>query len=163
MGATSNAILSLIRQRQDLDSYRERHWTGTLEDYIALVLQNPRIARNAYQRLHDMILSHGAKEYTKHHERYVHYALFDDPLELSPALLHRLELVLGLGLEQMRLEPNFVAQGLQVVNLVEHRSLGRLCHDRLSVQPADPMNLRAFEERSPDPVTLSPSSALPPR
>ena len=33
MGAAgTDALFSLIKQKQDLQSYRERHWTGTLED-----------------------------------------------------------------------------------------------------------------------------------
>jgi serine protein kinase len=82
MGAAgADALFSLIKQKQDLQSYRERHWTGTLEDYLAIVMANPRVARNSYQRLYDMILSHGFTEYTRHHERYVHYRLFDDPID----------------------------------------------------------------------------------
>ena len=44
-------------------------------------MANPRVARNAYQRLYDMILSHGVTEYTRQHERYAHYRLFDDPVD----------------------------------------------------------------------------------
>src|SRR4029079_14910868 len=44
-------------------------------------MANPKLARNAYQRLYDMILSHGFSEYTRHHERHVHYRLFDDPVD----------------------------------------------------------------------------------
>ena len=57
--AGADALLSLIKQKQDLQGYRERHWTGTLADYMEIVMANPRVARNAYQRLYDMILSHG--------------------------------------------------------------------------------------------------------
>jgi serine protein kinase len=78
---TAETLLNIIKQRQDLESYRERHWAGTLEDYLGIVLANPKVARNAYQRLYDMILSYGTAEYTKHHERYVHYRLFDDPID----------------------------------------------------------------------------------
>ena len=71
MGVTgADALLSLIKQKQDLQGYRERHWTGTLEDYMEIVMANPKVARNAYQRLYDMILSHGVTEYTRQHERY---------------------------------------------------------------------------------------------
>ena len=79
--AGAQTLLSLIKQKQDLQGYRERHWTGTLQDYMEIVMSNPKVARNAYQRLHDMILSHGFTEYTRHHERYVHYHLFDDPID----------------------------------------------------------------------------------
>jgi serine protein kinase len=74
-------LLNLIKQKQDLQSYRERHWTGTLQDYMEIVIANPKAARNSYQRLYDMILAQGSQEYTSHHERYVHYRLFDDPID----------------------------------------------------------------------------------
>jgi serine protein kinase len=100
MASSPNALLSLIKQRQDLDSYRERHWTGTLEDYVGIVMANPKVARNAYQRLYDMILSHGVTEYTRHHEKYVHYRLFDDPLDNGH------DAVFGLDAPLMRLVNN---------------------------------------------------------
>jgi serine protein kinase len=79
--AGAQTLLTLIKQKQDLQGYRERHWTGTLQDYMEIVMSNPKVARNAYQRLYDMILSHGFSEYTRHHERYLHYRLFDDPID----------------------------------------------------------------------------------
>jgi serine protein kinase len=82
MGVTgAAALLSLIKQKQDLHGYRERHWTGSLFDYVEIVMASPKVARNAYQRLYDMILSHGATEYTRQHERHTHYKLFDDPID----------------------------------------------------------------------------------
>ncbi|HEY7409185.1 MAG TPA: serine protein kinase [Vicinamibacteria bacterium] len=79
--AGADALLSIVKQKQDLQGYRERHWTGAFEDYLGIVLDNPKVARNSYQRLFDMILAHGASEYTRHHERHVHYRLFDDPID----------------------------------------------------------------------------------
>jgi serine protein kinase len=101
MGAAgTDALFALIKQKQDLHSYKERHWTGTLEDYFAIVMQNPRVARNSYQRLYDMILSHGFTEYTRHHERHVHYRLFDDPIDEGR------DAVFGLDAPLMRLVHN---------------------------------------------------------
>src|SRR6185503_2210991 len=88
------------RQQQDRDTYRERHWTGSFEDYLKLVLADPRVARNSWQRLYDMVLSHGVTEYTRHHERYVHYRLFDDPVDAGR------DAVFGLDAPLMRLVHN---------------------------------------------------------
>jgi serine protein kinase len=98
--AGAEVLLSLIKQKQDLQGYRERHWTGTLADYMEVVLANPRVARNAYQRLYDMILSHGVTEYTRQHERYAHYRLFDDPIDSGR------DAVFGLDAPLMRLVHN---------------------------------------------------------
>ncbi len=79
--AGPEALLEIIRKKQDLQGYRERHWTGGFADYVEIVLQSPKVARNGYQRLYDMILSHGVAEYTRHHEKYAHYHIFDDPVD----------------------------------------------------------------------------------
>src|SRR5438552_3063597 len=98
--AGADVLLGLIKQKQDLQGYRERHWTGTLADYMEVVMANPRVARNAYQRLYDMILSHGVTEYTRQHERYAHYRLFDDPVDNGR------DAVFGLDAPLMRLVHN---------------------------------------------------------
>src|SRR5687768_4478941 len=101
MGVAGAAeLLSLIKQKQDLQGYRERHWTGTLEDYMEIVMANPKVARNAYQRLYDMILSHGVTDYTRQHERYTHYRIFDDPVDAGR------DAVFGLDTPLMRLVHN---------------------------------------------------------
>jgi serine protein kinase len=98
--AGADTLLSLIKQKQDLQSYRERHWNGTVQDYMEIVMASPRVARNACQRLFDMILSYGSNEYTRHHERYIHYRLFDDPID------HGRDAVFGLDASLMRLVHN---------------------------------------------------------
>lgn len=101
MGALgADTLFSLIKQKQDLQGYRERHWTGSLEDYMEVVLSSPRVARNSYQRLYDMILSAGTSEYTRHHEKYIHYNLFDDPIDAGR------DAVFGLDGPLMRLVHN---------------------------------------------------------
>ena len=45
MGVTgADALLGIVKQKQDLQGYRERHWTGTLEDYMEIVMENPKVA-----------------------------------------------------------------------------------------------------------------------
>ena len=34
------ALLEIIRQKQDLSGYRERHWTGTFADYVETIHQH---------------------------------------------------------------------------------------------------------------------------
>src|SRR4029450_2691508 len=64
------------------------------------VMANPRVARNSYQRLYDMILAHGSSESTRHHDRHVHYRLFDDPIDEGR------DAVFGLDAPLMRLVHN---------------------------------------------------------
>jgi serine protein kinase len=101
MGASgADALFAVIKQRHDLEGYRDRHWTGTFSDYLEIVVSNPLVARNSYQRLYDMILSYGVVEYAKHHEKYVHYRLFDDPIDGGK------DAVFGLDAPLMRLVHN---------------------------------------------------------
>ncbi|MCB8968774.1 MAG: serine protein kinase [Chloroflexota bacterium] len=79
--STGQKILEKIQQIQDVSGFRELHWEGSFAEYLDIVQADPRVARSAYQRLYDMIVSHGYEEYTRHRDRLVHYNFFDDPLE----------------------------------------------------------------------------------
>jgi serine protein kinase len=74
----ANEIISLIQSRQDTDEFQQLNWKGTFEDYLAIVMSNPSVVRTAYQRIYDMIMSHGTEEYTEHKQKIVRYKFFDD-------------------------------------------------------------------------------------
>ncbi|MBL8898213.1 MAG: serine protein kinase [Planctomycetes bacterium] len=78
---SSASLRELIRATARPESYAALHWRGSFWDYLHLVEEDPRIARNAYQRLYDMILFHGVEERGNGKSRRVHYHFFDDPLE----------------------------------------------------------------------------------
>ncbi|MBW2149209.1 MAG: serine protein kinase [Deltaproteobacteria bacterium] len=75
----NDRLLSAILEQQESQTYRRQQWEGTLEDYVEMVRRNPAIARSAFQRIYDMILSYGYEEYTEDREKLVHYNFFDDP------------------------------------------------------------------------------------
>ncbi|HTP50133.1 MAG TPA: serine protein kinase, partial [Anaeromyxobacteraceae bacterium] len=68
-----------IASMQDRKSYAEQHWEGAFEDYLQIVRQNPKVTRTAFQRVYDMILSHGKTEYIDNKKRLVRYNFFTDP------------------------------------------------------------------------------------
>ncbi len=74
-------LLEEIKRSIDVDAYREQHWTGSFADYMEIVLERPEVARNSWQRLHDMILSYGSREYTQFKEKVFHHKFFDDPID----------------------------------------------------------------------------------
>ena len=76
---TGEDILTLVKERQNLDQFRKEHWVGSFQEYLDLVQQNPRITRNAYQRMYDMIMSYGTDAYEVGREKHIHYRFFDDP------------------------------------------------------------------------------------
>jgi serine protein kinase len=81
MAATGLDIIGLIREQQDARRYQDLHWEGSFSEYLGMVHENPLIARNAFQRLYDMIVSFGTEEYTEYKKRITHYKFFEDPFE----------------------------------------------------------------------------------
>src|SRR5512147_1740923 len=73
------SLVSRISDLQDKKLYAELNWTGSFEDYLEIVRQTPEVTRTAWQRLYDMIVSHGVSEYTDTKKKVTHYAFFDDP------------------------------------------------------------------------------------
>ncbi|MFL5319157.1 MAG: PrkA family serine protein kinase, partial [Myxococcaceae bacterium] len=67
-----------IAALQDAKQYAELNWEGSFEDYLNIVRQNPKVTRTAYQRLYDMILSHGKTEYIDNKKKLVRYNFFSD-------------------------------------------------------------------------------------
>ena len=74
-------FLTAIEEMQDQSGFRDLHWEGSLEDYLALVKKDPKVARTAYERMYDMIVTYGYDEYTNNREELIHYRFFDDPFE----------------------------------------------------------------------------------
>jgi serine protein kinase len=75
---SADEIISMIKEKQDIDEFRELNWRGTFGEYLEIVMSDPRVVRTAFQRIHDMILSHGAEEYTEYKKKIVRYKFFDD-------------------------------------------------------------------------------------
>lgn len=54
------------------------HWSGSFDDYLAIVKKNPKVTRNAYQRLYDMIMEAGTEDYIDFKKQVTRYKFFDD-------------------------------------------------------------------------------------
>ncbi len=81
MGAKSNSLVSLIDKKLDVSRFREQHWEGTFWEYLDIAQEDPSVARNAFQRVYDMILSFGSESYTQFKEEGKRYHFFSDPLD----------------------------------------------------------------------------------
>ncbi len=90
MGSATE-IISLIRTRQDVSQFQRLNWKGTFEDYLEVVAQNPRVTRTAFQRMYDMIVSHGVEEYTEHKQKVSRYKFFDDAENSGADAIYGLE------------------------------------------------------------------------
>src|SRR5277367_2920988 len=76
--ATQHSWVSRIATLQDSKSYAELTWEGSFEDYLNIVRNNPKVTRTAFQRIYDMILSHGKSEYIDNKKKLIRYHFFSD-------------------------------------------------------------------------------------
>ncbi len=82
MSAGSDLIAQMAG-RQNLADYQKKHWHGSFADYLDIIRLNPKVTRTAYQRVYDMILSHGIEEVVVNKEKGARYQFFDDPIGLG--------------------------------------------------------------------------------
>ena len=73
-------VIQQIRERQNQTQYHDLHWEGSFAEYLHHVEDHPHVARNAFQRLYDMIVSFGSHRYTEYKKEIIHFHFFDDPL-----------------------------------------------------------------------------------
>ena len=74
---SESSLEGVLRRYHNVDEYRDLHWEGSFEEYLALVRQNPKVIRNAYQRVYDMIMEHGTEDYMDSKKRMVRYHFFN--------------------------------------------------------------------------------------
>src|SRR5678809_1570665 len=72
------SLVGQIAELQNYSTYKELAWDGTFEEYLNLVRKTPQVTRNAYQRLYDMVLTHGVEEYIDNKKKLVRYKFFKD-------------------------------------------------------------------------------------
>src|SRR5580658_7728789 len=78
--AERTSMTERIAGMQDYKLYKELHWEGSFEQYLAIVRERPQVTRNAYQRLYDMIISYGTEEYIDNKKKLIRYNFFKDEL-----------------------------------------------------------------------------------
>lgn len=80
----SNKELStteLLKKYSHREEFKSLHWTGSFHEYLDIVRRNPLVARNAYQRVYDMIESWGTTEVKRWNKTYTRYKFFTDPID----------------------------------------------------------------------------------
>ena len=78
--------IQFVRERQHPEVFQELNWRGSFQEYIDIVLQQPKVTRNAFQRVYDMILSYGIEEYVEFKKKIYRYKFFDDPFDGADAI-----------------------------------------------------------------------------
>jgi serine protein kinase len=97
------ALLRTISDLQDPKQFQELNWNGTFQEYLDIVAKNPRVARNAFERIYDMIMEYGTEEFIDAKKRLIRYNFFSDPsFDVEDAIF-------GLEISLMRLVNFFKA------------------------------------------------------
>jgi serine protein kinase len=76
--STGNELLQVIGTLQDKKKFQELNWRGTFEEYLNIIHQNPKVTRNAFQRVYDMVISYGTEEFMDAKKRLIRYKFFSD-------------------------------------------------------------------------------------
>src|ERR1700736_78876 len=76
--STGKSILNAVRQQLNLSDYRKKHWEGSFDEYLDIVREHPEVTRTAYQRLYDMIISHGTEQVFENKEKIIRYKFFTE-------------------------------------------------------------------------------------
>ena len=78
--ATKNgaSLISLIGEMQDQKQFQELNWSGTFQDYLDIINKDPKVARNAFQRIYDMIIGYGIEEFMDAKKKLTRYKFFSD-------------------------------------------------------------------------------------
>jgi len=88
----NSSLMQVLRSLQDVKKYQDLTWEGKFEDYLEIVKKNPKVARSAFQRVYDMIISHGSEEYNEYKKKIIRYNFFKDPFENGKDAVYGLDL-----------------------------------------------------------------------
>jgi serine protein kinase len=100
-------LQSIVNNWQNSSVQAKAHWSGTFDEYLDLVKKNPKITRNAYQRMYDMIIEEGTETYIDFKKEVMRFKFFDDKHNNGK------DAVFGLDVQLMKL-----------VNVLKAASLG---------------------------------------
>lgn len=81
--ATRTLQTLLKKASATTSKYKDLSWTGSFNDYLKIVYENPKTVRNAYQRLYDMVMSHGTSEFEYCKRKYTKYNFFESGDDIS--------------------------------------------------------------------------------
>ena len=80
MNDSDLSLFDLVTERLSSETFAALSWKGSFPEYLELAQQNPAVARNAWQRLLDMIESHGYEQPTGRGGAR-RWKIFDDPFD----------------------------------------------------------------------------------
>ncbi|MEI7486721.1 MAG: hypothetical protein WCJ72_04830, partial [Chryseobacterium sp.] len=72
------SLLNKVAGKFDKNKFHNLNEEFTFSEYLERCYKNPKVIRTAYQRIYDMIVTKGCKEFEKYRKTLVHYNFFDD-------------------------------------------------------------------------------------
>ena len=69
----ASKIIGSITETEFNQQYKELNWTGSFQDYLNIVIEQPGVARTAFQRVYDMINSYGFEKYVEYKKEIYHW------------------------------------------------------------------------------------------
>lgn len=87
-------LWKMIKQEDEVKNFRELNWRGNFEEYLDIFQKNPKVSRSAFQRIYDMILSHGTEDFKEYKKTIVRYKFFEDPYGNGADAIYGLDLYL---------------------------------------------------------------------
>jgi serine protein kinase len=72
--------LSKYASTYDRSKFKVLNEEMSYSDYIDLLSRRPKLARNAFQYMFDMIVRKGTRQFDRYRKTYTHYNFFDDPV-----------------------------------------------------------------------------------
>jgi len=69
-------LSDLLTSTASETDYGALNWTGTFDEYLDIVNETPKVTRNSYQRMYDMVMSHGTEEVNYCKQTYTKYKFF---------------------------------------------------------------------------------------
>ena len=88
---SASDIMSVVAQHLNPTKFREQHWEGSFHEYLEIVAKSPKVSRNAFQRIYDMIQHFGQRRYSWLREELVRYKFFDDPIDHGADAIYGLD------------------------------------------------------------------------
>jgi serine protein kinase len=72
-----NTKLSKVASLFDVGKFKELKEKMTYEAYLEKLYANPKLVRNSFQYVYDMIMSKGTSKFTKYRKTYTNYNFFE--------------------------------------------------------------------------------------
>jgi len=71
-------ILDSLRAELDTTDFKKLNWEGVFPDYLEIILKAPAVTRTSFQRLYDMILSHGTEDIYENKDKLTRFKFFTE-------------------------------------------------------------------------------------